>query len=145
MYPGIQRLFTSQEEFVMIDGKQKDTNVTTDLARERTREAADRTLMAWIRTSLALIGFGFTVNKIIGVLEVGRPASPLHSTLVFALSFIALGIIGMLGAVIQHLWILRRLQMREFTYIAPTGLTLMVAILLVLVGFFSFIAVIFTR
>jgi hypothetical protein len=31
---------------------------STEFARERSREAADRTLMACIRTALALIGFG---------------------------------------------------------------------------------------
>src|SRR5712692_9942263 len=86
----------------MMDAKQTDTNSTTELARERTREAADRTLMAWIRTSLSLIGFGFTANKVLGVLEAGKPASPLHSTLVFALSFIALGAFGLLGAIIPR-------------------------------------------
>ena len=37
---------------------------STELARERSREAADRTLMAWIRTALALVGFG--VSKFYG-------------------------------------------------------------------------------
>jgi uncharacterized membrane protein YidH (DUF202 family) len=39
---------------------------STELARERSREAADRTLMAWIRTALGLIGFG--VGKFYGYL-----------------------------------------------------------------------------
>ena len=33
------------------------------LATERTRMAADRTLMGWIRTALSMIGFGFTIFK----------------------------------------------------------------------------------
>ena len=33
------------------------------LAMERTRMAADRTLMGWIRTALSMIGFGFTIFK----------------------------------------------------------------------------------
>jgi uncharacterized membrane protein YidH (DUF202 family) len=37
------------------------TDISSELARERTRQAADRTLMAWIRTSLSLIGFGFGI------------------------------------------------------------------------------------
>jgi len=36
---------------------------TTELAVERSRLAADRTLMAWIRTSLSMISFGFTIFK----------------------------------------------------------------------------------
>ena len=42
---------------------QPSTNTSTELARERSREAADRTIMAWIRTSLSLISFGFGIGK----------------------------------------------------------------------------------
>ena len=48
------------------------TDVATELARERDREAADRTLMAWIRTSLSLIGFGFGIAKYRDILLGGR-------------------------------------------------------------------------
>lgn len=69
-------IFTRLGESVVMDTKQTDTNSTTELARVRTLEAADRTLMAWIRTSLSLIGFGFTANKVLGVLEAGKSANP---------------------------------------------------------------------
>ena len=39
-------------------------NLANELARERNREAAERTLMAWIRTALSLIGFGFGIGKL---------------------------------------------------------------------------------
>ncbi|MEI8250374.1 MAG: DUF202 domain-containing protein, partial [Synechococcus sp. ELA057] len=35
------------------------------LARQRNRDAAERTLMAWIRTCLSLISFGFGLDKIV--------------------------------------------------------------------------------
>jgi putative membrane protein len=47
-------------------------NITNELAKERNREAAERTLMAWIRTSLSLISFGFGVDKIIGAINRSR-------------------------------------------------------------------------
>ena len=40
------------------------TSLANELARERNREAADRTLLAWIRTSLALISFGFGIERL---------------------------------------------------------------------------------
>src|SRR5215468_8489059 len=39
-------------------------NTATELTKERNRLAADRTLMAWIRTSLSLIAFGFGIGKV---------------------------------------------------------------------------------
>ncbi len=42
---------------------------STELSKERNREAADRTLMAWIRTSLSLIGFGFGIDAIVQTLQ----------------------------------------------------------------------------
>lgn len=44
-------------------------NESDDLARQRTRMAAERTLMAWIRTSLSMIGFGFGIDKIVETLR----------------------------------------------------------------------------
>ena len=40
------------------------TSLANELARERNREAVDRTLLAWIRTSLALISFGFGIERL---------------------------------------------------------------------------------
>jgi uncharacterized membrane protein YidH (DUF202 family) len=77
-----------------------------DPAKESSREAADRTLTAWIRTSLSLIGFGFGIAKyqeillIAGVLT--RPPEQFNTTVIFGLSFIFLGIFALLAAVIQH-------------------------------------------
>jgi len=42
----------------------RDTSLTNELARERNREAADRTLLAWIRTSLAMISLGFAIERL---------------------------------------------------------------------------------
>lgn len=50
---------------------------TTRLAVGRTVMAADRTLMAWVRTSLSMFSFGFTLYKIIQGLEEGVTALPI--------------------------------------------------------------------
>ena len=41
-----------------------DLGHSHELARERNREAADRTLLAWIRTSLAMISLGFAIERV---------------------------------------------------------------------------------
>ncbi|HYI97842.1 MAG TPA: DUF202 domain-containing protein [Bryobacteraceae bacterium] len=53
-------------------GKQLDEG--TSLALKRTIYAADRTLMAWVRTALSMISFGFTMVKLFEYLEKSRGA-----------------------------------------------------------------------
>jgi putative membrane protein len=131
-----------KEEAVMMD--EKETDPSTELARERTREAADRTLMAWIRTSLSLIGFGFGIGKGFDLLSTALPEKqldPLRGGLVVAISFIALGMFGLLGAIIEYVLTLKALKQGTFTYKGPRVLTLVVAVLLLVIGLFSFVAV----
>ena len=92
-----------------MDAPSSSGNIATELAKERNRAAADRTLNSWIRTSLALIGFGFGISKIHASLEamgVHGPSDPVRSTLLVGGSFILLGLLALLAAVIQHLRIL---------------------------------------
>jgi putative membrane protein len=71
---------------------------------ERTRMAADRTLMASLRTSLALIGFGFTIVKFFQ--EVGKKleiesamASPARN---FGITLVVLGIALLVVSLFNH-------------------------------------------
>ena len=89
-----------------MDAPSSGGNIATELAKERNRAAADRTLNSWIRTSLALIGFGFGISKIHASLEamgLHGPSDPMRSTLLVGGSFILLGLLALLAAVIQHL------------------------------------------
>lgn len=127
-----------------MDAHPKEINVSNELAKERTREAADRTLMAWIRTCLALIGFGFGIAKFRDILvEAGVPRGPehIHSTLIFGLSFIALGIFGLLAAVVQHWRILQHIKFGTFQYTGFRPVVMITAILLLLIGLFAFISI----
>jgi putative membrane protein len=47
-------------------------NLTNELAKERNQAAAERTMMAWIRTNLSLISFGFGLDKIIAAINLSR-------------------------------------------------------------------------
>jgi putative membrane protein len=48
------------------------------MGETRTIMAADRTLMAWIRTSLSMLSFGFTIYKFLDAMIERRPARPLQ-------------------------------------------------------------------
>ncbi len=122
----------------------KGLNISNEFAKERTREAADRTLMSWIRTSLSLIGFGFGIAKFRDILvEAGLARAPghFHATLIFGLSFIALGIFGLLAAVFQHWRILQHLKLESFQYTGFRPLVMIAAIILLLIGLFAFISI----
>ena len=115
---------------------------STELARERSREAADRTLMAWVRTSLTLIGFGFGFGKLHGYLQAAglrERIDPIHSTLIFGLSFIALAILGLFAAVLQHWRVLRELEGGQFVYAPSWPLERITAVLLFAIGLFGLI------
>jgi putative membrane protein len=119
-------------------------NTANELARERNREAAERTLMAWIRTALSLIGFGFGIGKLDAYLQGAglhtRFDLP-HSSLIFGSSFIVLGILGLLAAIVQHSRVLKRLSRPDFAYDAMRPIAMTVAALLMLVGAFGLIAI----
>jgi putative membrane protein len=127
-----------------ISGNPADRNMATELTKERNRLAADRTLMAWIRTSLSLIAFGFGIGKVYDYLQsagLRASADPIRSTLIFGCCFIALGMLALIAAVIQHTRILRRLEAPDYAYNAMRPITVIVAIMLLIIGLFGLVGI----
>ena len=48
---------------------QAELKLNDILALDRNRLAAERTLMAWVRTALSMISFGFTIYKFLQVVQ----------------------------------------------------------------------------
>ena len=122
----------------------KKPSITNELARERNRAAADRTLMAWIRTALAMIGFGVGVGKLYEAFEKTNPdqvTDTLNSAYIVGEALIALGVLGLLAAVIQHSQILKKIDDEHYVYRPPRALPMIVAILLLLIGVFAFVSI----
>ena len=110
----------------------------TQLARDRTRQAADRTLMAWIRTAIALIGFGFTIAKLGEAFEVyDRRLDPEHTMRIFGFAFLLVGVLGLVGAIVQHTWILKAIERGDYAYVGKRPLAVAVGIVLIAVGVFG--------
>ncbi len=116
----------------------------TELAKYRSRAAADRTLMAWIRTSLSLIGFGFGIPTIVKTIEVTRLTpylNPIRFSVIVGLAFIATGMLGMILALKEHRKLLRQIKSDRYTYEASHSAEI-VAVALLIIGLVSFIGVI---
>jgi putative membrane protein len=94
-------------------------SIVNELARERNREAADRTLLAWIRTSLALISLGFAIERLgqmAHVVDRGlTPLSPIKSR-TFGAALILLGIAGTLVGMWEHRHVLRSIRNIDYRY-----------------------------
>jgi putative membrane protein len=127
------------------DEKEVKTNLANELAKERNRAAYDRTLMAWIRTAISLIGFGFAIAKSYEYIEMdalektGRFIDQIHAPLWFGMSFIVLGMLCILGGVIQYGEVVKRIQSAQFTYGEPRPLVKIVALILLIIGIFALI------
>jgi len=125
-------------------------DVASHFAWLRTRMSIERTLMAWVRTATALIGFGFTIfqflyrfNKTPGVEPPEYPWAPW---------FLGLGLIGTgLAALIISVWeyrsTVRYLWEKDFKPIAGVDEfahhtpVVAVSVVLILIGIFAFVAV----
>jgi putative membrane protein len=116
----------------------------------RTRLSLERTMMAWLRTATALIGFGFAIDQYLSRLEqapASRAAYVPHAPQYLGLALIGAGIAALLISIWQYRWGLRYLLSGSFSAIAQVkegGMqtpVLAVAILLIFIGLFAFFAV----
>src|SRR5215471_17324724 len=87
----------------------------------RTRLSVERTLMSWVRTATALIGFGFTIVQFFermqdmqGVTPALRPQAPRY----LGLALILAGIVSLALSVWQYHWMLGYLWGPPFTPLA---------------------------
>jgi putative membrane protein len=106
----------------------------------RVRFAAERTLLAWIRTGLALMGFGFVLARFSFLLREAAiidhehaPRSP-GLSLWFGTALIVLGVLVNLLAAAEHWRVVQRLNRHE-PYLPPRwSLPLMAAVVLAVLG-----------
>ncbi len=111
-----------------------------DLGAVRTVLAADRTLMAWLRTSLSMLSFGFAIYKFLesaastGALD--RPESPRR----VGLFLVGLGTAAMVLGLIDY-WVTIKAIERTGPFRLPRSVLFM-SLLLALAGLVLFGAII---
>lgn len=119
-------------------------NDSSDFQHARDHLANERTFLAWIRTSLAIIGLGFVVVKFsLFVREMEIVVSSKHEirhapsySLPLGLTLIALGAIITIASYVRYRRIQRKITMEEFTQsstlIRVTAIMLVVACVLLI-------------
>jgi putative membrane protein len=115
----------------------------------RTKFAVDRTFMAWLRTAIAMIGFGFTLvqffssfSKLTGVAQAALPRAPV----ILGLTLVGTGTVALAIALVQYVGTLRHLESPQFSAIAERKTHLDPALWLggavLMIGIVAFIAII---
>jgi inner membrane protein YidH len=118
----------------------------------RTRMSIERTLMSWVRTSTALISFGFgifqfldKINKTPGVAPAAHPGAPWF----LGLGLIGTGLVALIISVWEYRSVVRYLWEKDFKPIAGVSEfahhtpVVAVSVVLILIGLFAFVAVLF--
>jgi uncharacterized membrane protein YidH (DUF202 family) len=111
----------------------------TELAKERTSAAYDRTLMAWVRTALSLIGFG------IGIFEFTEKTggqTVFKSSKLIGLSLVLLGIVAAFMAIQENKVNHKRLSQPDITYKGESKLSTIVGYSLIVIGIAAIIHII---
>ena len=109
--------------------------LTSKAALMRTWLAFERTLMAWVRTAVSLITFGFTLFKAFQWAE-EHSALREHSILTprsLALAMVGLGVVALVLATTQNFWQVRKLKQLRGE-LPALSIGVLVAVVFIVVG-----------
>ncbi|MGF1481817.1 MAG: YidH family protein [Cyanophyceae cyanobacterium] len=125
----------------------RPTNVTTQLAKERNREAAERTLTSWIQNCLSIIGFGAGFESISAACAQAFPENDAGLEFLartIGLTAIGLGILLLVLMVIAYRAEVRSLEREDYFERSPRLSNLGVLVsAITLYGLIAFVAALF--
>jgi putative membrane protein len=123
----------------------KHTAITNELAKERNRAAAERTLTAWIQQSLSLIGFGIAFDQIFDALQQAFPLENLILILKLSrflgLSLIALGVGLLILGIFQYSTVVQSIKRENYIILSSHPLNIAVGSAIILFGVAALIVI----
>jgi putative membrane protein len=118
---------------------------TFNLDYDRTRMSADQTLMSWMRTSVSMIGFGFTIFQffvflqksgyVVGTFDMRGPRN-------FGLVLVGLGTLLITLAISEHFLYLRSLNKRMGQPLQPST-ALVASLIIIIMGILVLLSLLF--
>ena len=118
----------------------KDLRVLTALIR--TAFSSEQSLMSWIRTSVSLFTFGFSISQFFYFLEQQKEDIHLSSgPRLMGIALICVGIIVLLFAMLEHVYRLKMMQKQGLPRISRYLLPLGSALALLAIGIAALIVV----
>jgi uncharacterized membrane protein YidH (DUF202 family) len=135
-------------EIMSLDNDEVTTTIdsNTELAKRRTYDASERTLMAWIRTTLSMITFGFGVDKITEAIlrtQLKTSQNLIIDVRIFGLSLVVLGVFGLVIALIEHSREIKKIKQPGYQYRTYFPFTLVIGWAIAVVGLFALVTILF--
>jgi putative membrane protein len=131
----------SQENNTQAPSENKDTEAARVIrklgiyALVRTSLSSERSLMSWIRTSVSLYTFGFSITKFLDYLGKQKEVTG-SSTGLYRLGFaiICIGILGLVLAAVGHLQRLKKMKRLGLPTVSLISLPVVATAALALIG-----------
>lgn len=113
------------------------------ISRQREHQANERTFLAWLRTSISLIGFGFAIARFglfldqlgAAVADDSAPRSPLISSEALGLCLVIFGIIVIVLAGLRYADVYR--QIERASYYHNRSMIFLMTGIMILLGLLS--------
>jgi putative membrane protein len=126
---------------VLLRGNEMDeATKTKPMPDMREVLAEERTFLAWIRTGIALMGFGFVVARFgiflqqVQIVEHAPTAQAYGLSLWFGTALLTLGVVVNLLSSLRHIRVARQLNQGQPVPSGPSRLAVFIALFLALVG-----------